>query len=65
MSNPDFTRSDLCSIRAAAGQAEFANTVRRLLSADGYLLADDDPLAPLAHYVARTLIEAGILRPFG
>ena len=39
MSGPGFTRPDLCSIRAAAEQAEHAGAVRGLLSADGYLLA--------------------------
>ena len=44
MSGPGITRPDLCSIHAATGQAEFADAVRRLLSADGYPLADDAPL---------------------
>ena len=38
MSDPDFTQPDLCSIRAAIGQAESADVVRGLLSADGYPL---------------------------
>ena len=59
MSDPGFTRPDLCSIRAAAEQAEFAGAARGLLSADGYPLAEDNPLAPLARDVARTLVEAG------
>ena len=40
MSEPGFARSDLCSIRAAAEQAGFADPARRLLSADGHPLAD-------------------------
>ena len=44
MSGPGITRPDLCSIHAATGQAEFADAVRRLLSADDYPLADDAPL---------------------
>jgi hypothetical protein len=59
MSGPDFTQPDLCSIRAATGQAESAGAVRGLLSADGYPLVGDDSLAPLAANVARTLVEAG------
>jgi len=65
MSDPGFTRSDLCSIHGAVGQAEFADAVRGLPGADGYLLIDDDSLAPLAHDVACTLIEAGVLRALG
>lgn len=59
MSGPGFTRPDLCSIRAATGQAESVGAVRDLLSADGYSLAGDYPLAPLARDAARTLVEAG------
>jgi hypothetical protein len=44
MCGPGFTRSDLCSMRAAIGQAESARVVRGLLSADGYPVADDAPL---------------------
>jgi hypothetical protein len=59
MSDPGFTRPDLAPLHAAASQAEFAEAVRGLVSADGYPLADDDPLAPLARDVARSLVEAG------
>ncbi len=59
MSDPGFTRPDLCSIRVIASCAEFAGAARGVLSADGYLLADGDPLAPLARDVARTVVEAG------
>jgi hypothetical protein len=44
MSDPGTTRPDLCSIHAATEQAEFADAVRRLLSADDYPLPDDAPL---------------------
>jgi len=44
MPGPGITRSDLCSTRAAIGQAESARAVRSLLSADGYPLADDAAL---------------------
>jgi hypothetical protein len=60
MSDPGFTRPDLCSIRVIASRAESAEAARGVLSADGYPLAGDDPLAPLARDVARTLIEAGV-----
>ena len=53
MPDPGFTRPDLCSIRAAAGQAELAEAVRGGLSADGHLLAGDDPRAPLTSGIDR------------
>ena len=59
MSGPDFIRPDLCSIRAATGQAESADAVRGLLSADGYPLVGDYPLGSLARNVARILVETG------
>jgi Protein of unknown function (DUF2637) len=46
MPDPGFTRPDLRSIGAAAGQAEPAGAVRGVLSADGRPLAGDDPPAP-------------------
>jgi hypothetical protein len=46
------TRPDLCSIRVA-GQAEHAETARSGLTADGYLLAGDDPPAPLTAGIDR------------
>jgi hypothetical protein len=39
MPGPGITQPDLCSKRAAARQAEFADTARGPLSADGYPLA--------------------------
>lgn len=59
MSGSRFTRPDLCSMRAAIGQAESVGAVRGLLHADGYPLAGDHWLAPLARDAARTLVEAG------
>ena len=61
MSGPGFTQPDLRSIRASTQQPEFADTVRGRLSADGYPLADDDPLAPMARAAARTLVAAGFI----
>ena len=65
MPDPGITRPDLCSKRAAARQAAFADSSprpaqRRRLPAGG-----DDPFAPMPHYAARTLVEASALRTFG
>jgi hypothetical protein len=43
MSGPGIIRPDLCSIRTVTEQAEFADAVRRSLSAYHYPLADDTP----------------------
>jgi hypothetical protein len=51
-----FIRSDLCSICAADGHAEYARAACGLLGADSHPLADDDSLAPPAR---------GGDRPFG
>jgi hypothetical protein len=59
VSDPEFEQPDLAPLRGAASQAEFAEAVRGLLSADGYPLAEGDPPASLARDVARSLIEAG------
>jgi hypothetical protein len=59
VSDPYFERPDLAPLRAAASQAEFAEAFRGFLSADGYPLAEGEPLATPAHDVARSLIEAG------
>ena len=65
MSDPESERSDLTPLRAAASQAEFAEAFRGLLSAEGYPLAEGEPLVPLARDVAGYLIEAGFtLRHF-
>jgi hypothetical protein len=58
VSDPYFERPDLAPLRAAASQAEFAEAFRGLLSADGYPLAEGEPLATPARKVARSLIEA-------
>jgi len=46
MSNPDLSRPDVCSIRAAAGRAEFAEAARGVFGADGCLPTDDDLPVP-------------------
>ena len=48
------TRPDLCSIRAA-GQAEHAETAGGGLTADGHLLAGDDPPAALTGGIDRAI----------
>jgi hypothetical protein len=55
MSDLGFVRHDLCSIRTANEQDEFAKAVRGGFSADGYPLADDDPPAPLTSGVDRAI----------
>jgi hypothetical protein len=62
MSGPGFTPPDLCSIRAAAEQAEHAGAVQGLLSADGYLLASDGPLALLTSDSAPRSRQAAFMR---
>jgi len=46
--DPAVIRPDLCSIRAATGQAELAEAIGGGLSADGHSLAGDDRPAPPA-----------------
>ena len=58
MSNTDLGQPDLAALRAAAGDAEFAEA--RLLGSYGYRLCGADPLAPLARNIARSLIEGGL-----
>jgi Protein of unknown function (DUF2637) len=55
MSDPGFTRPDLCSIRTANEQDEFAQVVGGGFSADCYPLADDDSPAPLASGIDRAI----------
>ena len=55
MSGPGFTRADLCSIRAAAGQDEPAAAVRGGFSAGGRPLGDDDPPAPVTSGIDRAI----------
>ncbi len=60
MPDPRFTRSDPCSIRAAASEATFPEVARRMLRAGSYQLADDGPLAPLTRDAARSPVHAGL-----
>ena len=55
MSDPGFTRPDLCSIRAAAEQEELAEAVRGGFTADSYLVGSDDPPAPLTSSIDRAI----------
>jgi hypothetical protein len=50
---------DLGPLRALAERAELTGAVSRLCDSYGRPLPADDPLAPLAHDVARALTEAG------
>ena len=50
---------DLGPLRVLAECAELTDAVSRLCDSYGRPLAADDPLAPLAHEVARALTEAG------
>jgi hypothetical protein len=59
MSHTDLGQPDLAALRAAAGNAEFAEAEARLLDGYGYRLGAD-PLAPLAPDIARSLTEAGL-----
>ena len=56
MSHTDLGQPDLAALRAAAGDAEFAEAQARLVSS-GYPLAD---AGPLARDLARSLTEAGL-----
>ena len=55
MSDPGFARPDLCSIRTANEQDEFAGAVRGGFSADCYPLAGDDPPVPLTSGIDRAI----------
>jgi hypothetical protein len=59
MSHTDLGQPDLAALRAAAGDAEFAEAEARLCNSYGYRLSGADPLAPLARDIARSLTEAG------
>ena len=55
MPYPAVTRPDLCSIRAADGQAERSQTARGELTDDGHPPAGDYPPAPLAAGIDRAI----------
>jgi hypothetical protein len=55
MPDPGFTRPDLCSISAAAGQAEPAGAARGGHGADGHPPVGDDPPAPLESGIDRAI----------
>jgi hypothetical protein len=55
MPDPSFTRPDLCPVRAAARQAEPAETIRGRLSVDRHPPADDYPPAPLPSGIDRAI----------
>ena len=55
MSDPGFTRPDLCSIRTAAEQEEPAEVVRGGFSADSCPLGDYQQTAPLASGIDRAI----------
>ena len=57
MSHTDLGQPDLAALRAAAGDAEFADAEARLVGSCGYPLAD---IGPLARDLARSLTEAGL-----
>lgn len=59
MSHTDLGQPDLAVLRAA-GNAEFAEAEDRLLNSYRYRLGGADPLASLAHDIARSLTEAGL-----
>ncbi len=60
MTDTDFPQPDPGRPRAAAKAAELAQAVSGLFSIDGCRLAGDDPLAPLARGIARSVTEAGL-----
>ena len=55
MPDPGFAQSDLCSIRTANEQDEFANAVRGGFSADSHPLAGDDPRASVTSGIDRAI----------
>ena len=57
MSHTDLGQPDLAALRAAAGDAEFAEAEAGLVSTCGYPLAG---AGPLARDLARSLTEAGL-----
>jgi hypothetical protein len=59
MSHTDLGQPDLAALRAAAGDAGFADAEAGPVSACGYPLAGTYPPASLARDLARSLTEAG------
>jgi hypothetical protein len=55
MSYPGFARPDLCSMRTAGEQDEFAEATRSRFSAASSPLGDDDPPAPLTSGIDRAI----------
>jgi hypothetical protein len=60
MSHTDLGQPDLAALRAAAGNAGFAEAEARLPDSYGYLFGGADPLASLAHDIVRSLTETGL-----
>jgi hypothetical protein len=60
MTDTDLHQPDPGPLRAAAGAAELAPAVTRLVSIDGCRLADSNPLAPLARDIVRSMTETGL-----
>jgi hypothetical protein len=60
MSDTDFTKPGLGRLRAAAEVAELTHAESGLASAYRCRLAGSDPLAPLAHAIARSMTKAGL-----
>ena len=60
MTDTDFPQPGLGPLRAAAEAAELAQAASGLVSIDGCRLADNDPLAPLARRIARSMTEVGL-----
>jgi hypothetical protein len=59
MSFENLDQPDLTPLRAAAEEAEIAEAVSLVTDSGGHPLPDDHPLAPLAHDIVGSLIEAG------
>ena len=55
MTDTDFLQPDLGPLRAAAKAAELAQATSGLVGIDGCRLADNDPLAPPASGIARSM----------
>ena len=60
MPETDLHQPDLGPLNAAAEASELAQAASVLVSADGYRLADRDPLSPLARDIGHPVTEAGL-----